>query len=73
MRQSRLMSLIEAVANVAVGYNMALLTQVLVFPLFGLVTTLGENLGIAAIFTVISLARGYILRRLFETFRQRRE
>jgi hypothetical protein len=29
------MSLVEAVANVAAGYNVALLTQVLVFPLFG--------------------------------------
>ena len=36
MRQSRLMSLAEAVANVAVGYAMAVLTQMLVFPLFGL-------------------------------------
>jgi hypothetical protein len=69
MRQSRVMSLVETVANVAVGYNVALLTQMLVFPLFGLATTLGENLGITAIFTVISLARGHMLRRLFETFR----
>ena len=40
MRQSRLMSLVEAVANVIVGYGVAVLTQMLVFPLFGLRTTL---------------------------------
>ena len=35
MRQTRVMSLVEAVANVTVGYGIAVLTQMLVFPLFG--------------------------------------
>ena len=69
MRQSRLMSLVEAVANVAVGYAVAVLTQMLVFPLFGLMTTVPENLAIGAIFTVVSLARSYALRRTFEAMR----
>ena len=43
MRQSRLMSLVEAVANVVVGYGVAVATQLLVFPLFGLQTTLGAE------------------------------
>jgi hypothetical protein len=33
--QSRRMSLVEAIANVVVGYGLAVLTQILVFPLFG--------------------------------------
>ncbi len=45
MRQSRLMSLVEAVANVAVGYGVAVLTQMLVFPLFGLMTTVPAEPG----------------------------
>ena len=69
MRQSRLMSLVEAVANVVVGYGVAVLTQMLVFPLFGLTTTLGQNLAIGAIFTAVSLARSYVLRRMFEAIR----
>ena len=71
MRQSRLMSLVEAVANVAVGYGVAVLTQMVVFPLFGLRTTVPENLAIGANFTVVSLARGYVLRRAFEATRGR--
>ena len=63
--QSRWMSLLEAVTNIAVGYGVAVLTQVLVFPLFGLSVSLGENLGIAGVFTVISLVRNFALRRLF--------
>ena len=69
MRQSRLMSLVEAVTNVAVGYGVAVVTQLLVFPMFGLATTLGQNLAIGAIFTTVSLARSYVLRRAFEAFR----
>ena len=34
--QSRWMSLIEAVTNIVVGYGLAVLTQIIVFPLFGL-------------------------------------
>jgi hypothetical protein len=41
------------------------LTQMIVFPLFGLHASLGENLLIGGLFTCISLARSYVLRRLF--------
>ena len=63
--QSRWMSLLEAATNIAVGYGVAVLTQVLVFPLFGLRASLGENLAIGAVFTVISLVRSFVLRRVF--------
>ena len=63
--QSRLMSMIEAAANVAVGYGVALAAQLAVFPLFHIHVSLGENLLIGALFTLVSLARGYALRRLF--------
>lgn len=69
MKQSRIMSLVEAVANVFAGYGVAVVTQILIFPVFGLHTTLAQNLKIGAIFTVVSIARSYALRRLFERFR----
>jgi hypothetical protein len=69
MSQSRRMSLIEAVTNVAVGYALAVATQIMVFPWFGLNPSLGDNLALGAIFTAISLIRGYALRRLFEAIR----
>lgn len=68
-KQSRAMSLVEAVANVAVGYGLAVLTQMLVFPIFGLQVSLADNLAIGLAFTGMSLARSYLLRRLFEAFR----
>ena len=67
--QSRTMSLVEAVANVVVGFWLAVLTQILVFPLFGLAVTLTQNLLIGCLFTLTSIARSYLLRRLFEAMR----
>jgi hypothetical protein len=63
------MSLIEAIANVVVGFCVALLTQIIVFPLFGLKPSLGENLAIGGLFTLASIARSYALRRAFEAIR----
>ena len=69
MKQSRAMSLVEAGANVVVGYGLAVVTQMLVFPVFGLQTTLAQNLKLGLIFTVVSIARSFTLRRLFEAIR----
>ena len=71
MKQSRLMSLVEAVANVTVGYGVAVVTQILIFPVFGLHTTLVQNLKLGLIFTLVSLGRSYALRRVFEAIRVR--
>lgn len=69
MKQSRLMSLVEALINVAVGFGLAVLTQMMIFPIFGLAVSLGQNLQIGAIFTAVSILRSYALRRLFEWIR----
>jgi hypothetical protein len=66
MKQSRLMSLVESIANVIVGYGVAVATQILIFPVFRLHTTLAQNLKMGLVFTVVSIARSYVLRRLFE-------
>jgi hypothetical protein len=71
VKQSRAMSLVEATANVVVGFGVAVLAQIAVFPLFGLDVSFADNLLIGAIFTVISIARSYVLRRVFEALRVR--
>jgi len=73
VRQTRGWSLLEAVTNVLVGYGVAVSTQMLVFPLFGLHATLQENLLLGLVFTVVSLARSYVLRRAFEGLLGRRQ
>ena len=71
MKQSRLMSLVESLANVLIGYGVAVATQMAVFPWFGLAVSVTENLLIGLIFTVVSTVRSYALRRGFEALRVR--
>ena len=63
--QSRWMSLVEAVTNIVVGYGLAVLTQIIVFPLFGLHASLSENLLIGCFFVGVSLIRSFAIRRFF--------
>lgn len=65
MSQSRKMSFVEAVANIAIGYGVAIAAQRVIFPLFGIHISLRDDLLIGACFTVVSLARSYLLRRFF--------
>ena len=63
--QTKKMSLIETIVSVAIGYIVALLSQIVVFPLFDIEVSLIDNLLIGLLFTVISIIRGYYIRRLF--------
>ena len=67
------MSLVESLANVAVGYGIAVLTQIAVFPFFGLYVSLADTLVMGAVFTIVSIARSFTLRRVFEELRVRSE
>ena len=69
MIQSRRMSLVESIANVVIGYGIAVATQVVVFPLFGIHIALADDLAIGMVFLVISLVRSFVLRRVFEKIR----
>ncbi len=69
MHQSPRMSLVEAVANVVIGYALAVATQVAVFPMFGIHITMSDDLAIGAVFAAVSLLRSFVLRRVFERFR----
>ena len=63
--QSKKRSFIEAVTNVLVGYLVAVISNLIVLPLFGYQVSLFDGFAIGVVFTVISLIRSYIIRRLF--------
>lgn len=65
MNQTKLGSLIESIMNIIIGYGVALLSQIILFPLFDIHISLSTNLWIGAWFTLISLIRSYIIRRWF--------
>lgn len=62
---NRAQSAIESAANVAIGYGVAVASQIAILPLFGVRLPLSDNLLIGAYFTAISLARSYVVRRMF--------
>ena len=71
MSQTRKGSLTEALVNVLIGYGVALASQLIIFPLYGIRLPLASNVAIGLWFTAISIARSYCLRRLFNAWRAR--
>lgn len=65
MSQTKRQSLIESATNIAIGYTVALLSQLIVFPLVGIHVSFSTNLEIGLYFTLISLVRSYLVRRWF--------
>ena len=72
MVQPKLESLFESILNVLVGFIISVIATLIVLPLFGFAVTGGQSIVISAVFTVLSIARSYFLRRLFEKWRLRK-
>lgn len=66
--QTKFRSLLESIVNVLIGYGVAVASQVLIFPLFGIHIPLSDNLLIGLFFTIVSIVRSYVLRRIFNRF-----
>jgi len=65
-KQSKLESFIEAFINTFSGWFISfLLWSFVIGPAFNIDTSIGENMLITAIFTVVSIIRSYFWRRFF--------
>jgi hypothetical protein len=65
MQQTRLGSLVESIANIVIGFGVAIASQLVIFPLFDIHIPLSSNFSIGGFFTIISLVRSYVIRRWF--------
>lgn len=63
--QTKAHSLIESLMNVAIGYVVAVASQLAIFPMFGIHVPFTDNILIGLWFTAISVVRSYLLRRWF--------
>lgn len=63
--QSRLSSFIEACVNVSIGFGVSMVANLVVLPAFGYPVTVPDAFGIGLVFTVISVVRSYVVRRVF--------
>jgi uncharacterized membrane protein len=70
-RQTKTMAAAETVASVGVGFAVSLVLVGVVLPAYGYQVTLQQNLEITAIFTVASIVRSYVMRRVFDHLQHR--
>lgn len=65
MNQMKIDSILESLTNILIGAFIALIAQVVWFPIIGKDFTLVDNLMTTAFFTLISFIRSYAIRRAF--------
>lgn len=66
-QQTKKKSLIESTVQTLIGLGTSILVQITIYPLMGIPVTFEQNLIITAVFFAVSIVRGYLVRRLFET------
>lgn len=64
-QQTKLESFVEACINILIGYVIAVSSQYIIFPIYGIELPASAHMEIGLFFTVVSLIRSYLLRRLF--------
>ena len=65
MNQTRLGSFIEACINVAIGFAINFCANLIILPMIGFHISVSQNLFIGVLYTIISVARSYVVRRWF--------
>ncbi len=65
--QSKRESMIESLTSVGIGWFISFIANMLVLPLFGYNINLTDGVLISIIFTIISIVRGYMVRRWFNS------
>lgn len=68
MKQTRMSSFIEAWINVLIGFGINFVANLVILPMFGFNITLEDNLYIGILYTIISVARSYAVRRWFNEY-----
>lgn len=68
--QSKKFSLIESITNTITGLVVSFLIQLIIYPVMGIPVKLEQNIIITLVFTIVSIARSYILRRIFNKFKK---
>lgn len=63
--QTKKQSIKEALTNTGIGMIIAFITNSIVLPLFGMPYEFGKFTLITIVYTLISVARNYVIRRMF--------
>lgn len=73
MSQSKKMSLTEIATSTCIGLVVSLISNIIIFHGMHIPMSFGQNVEMTMLFTVISIVRGYFVRRLFNYLQDRQE
>ena len=59
-------SLVESIVQVLTGWGVAIITQLIVYPLMDIEVSISQNIWISMIFIAVGFVKQYYVRRLFE-------
>ena len=68
--QSKKYSIIESITNVFIGLIISFLVQLAIYPILNIEVKLHQNIIITLVFTIVSILRGYVLRRFFNKIKK---
>ena len=68
--QSKQKSIIESIVQTLIGLITSILIQMIIYPLMDIPVTFGQNVLITLIFFIVSIVRGYFVRRLFNRYKK---
>lgn len=71
--QSRKMSMFEIVTSTCIGLIVSLISNLVIFHIMNIPISMKENIGMTLFFTVVSVIRGYFVRRLFNAIAAKQE
>lgn len=71
--QSRRVSMIEAGTSAIAGCLLSMITNYIVLPHYGMRVSLLDNISLTGIFTAVSFAKSYCVRRTFANLREWRK
>lgn len=63
--QTKKHSLIESTIQTIIGLLTSIIVQLILYPILNIPVTLKQNLIITIVFFVVSIVRGYLVRRFF--------
>lgn len=65
MKDSKIKSFVESIINIIIWFLISFIANTIVLPLFWYNVSTKDSFYIAIVFTVISLVRSYLIRRIF--------
>jgi uncharacterized membrane protein YbhN (UPF0104 family) len=64
-QQTKRKSFFESIVQTLIGLLTSILIQFILYPLMGIPVTIFQNIIITLVFFIVSIIRGYLVRRLF--------